>query len=195
MIHIKDIEEIKDYLEYHFGVHKSSDTDMDFDIGSCFSHTVDSAYDVSEFGGRGAIFSVVESGKKTYLLLDTHRVYELSKYQKECDDLQPVSRKYRMTDKQIAEHPFVKDGLPAFYYFVTRCLGHNPEADDIRFDCRKITIAKNIQDYWMDNLPQGVSRTSLAMGLCMSGPKVNDKLEDNEIEVEEGFIEYEESNS
>lgn len=111
------------------------------------------------------------------------------------DYLEPVSQKYRMTSEQIAEHPFVKDGLPAFYYFVSRCLKHNPEADNIRFDCCKITIAKNIQDYWMDNLPEGVSRTSMAMGLCMSGPKVDDKLEYNEIEVEEGFIEYEESNS
>ena len=106
-------------------------------------------------------------------------------------EMTEISRTYMLSNEQIEEYPFVKDGRPAFYFYLARQLGHNPEeADNIRFDCTKINISNNIQDKWFCGIPQS-QKTSFAMLLVCSGPKTDDSLPDNVIMIDDGFISYE----
>lgn len=69
--------------------------------------------------------------------------------------------------------------------------------EELEYDCRKVNIAKNIQDGIYEKymklakeqkLPESDVRTSITMLLAISGPKVDEKLADNEVEVFDGFI-------
>lgn len=68
---------------------------------------------------------------------------------------------------------------------------------NLEYDCREVNIAQNIQDGIYDKYlelgrAQGMSdkdiRLSVTMVLVISGPKVDETLEDDEVEVFEGFI-------
>lgn len=86
-------------------------------------------------------------------------------------------------------------GLPDFYDAVARKMGYNA-TDNLSYDCRKITISKEIQngfyEYYIKSLRENLSereiRTSVTMLLLMSGPKVDEALKGNEVEVFDGFI-------
>ena len=71
------------------------------------------------------------------------------------------------------------------------------DTSKLEYDCCKINIAKNIQDGIYErylelgreeSLPDEDIRASVTMLLLMSGPKVNENLADNEVEVFDGFI-------
>lgn len=69
------------------------------------------------------------------------------------------------------------------------------ETKNLKYDCRCINVAPNIQDgffahYREEN--QNISENEFKMGVAMMllnyGPKVDENLADNEIEVFDGFI-------
>lgn len=68
---------------------------------------------------------------------------------------------------------------------------------DLEYDCRNVNVAKNIQDgiyekYLELGREQKVSEQDIRIGITMllacSGPKVDENLADNEVEVFDGFI-------
>ena len=68
---------------------------------------------------------------------------------------------------------------------------------NLEYDCRQINIAKNIQDGIYakflalgreQKLPESDVRASVTMLLAIGGPKVDETLADDEVEVFEGFI-------
>lgn len=74
-----------------------------------------------------------------------------------------------------------------------------PDPRELKYDCRKINIAENIQDnfyVYYDNLARETDptlsendiKTGITMLLIMSGPKVDNTLKANEVEVFDGFI-------
>lgn len=102
-----------------------------------------------------------------------------------------ISAKYDLTDSEVLENPFIsseKRGLP-LYEYVADVLGFDTKLPEIRYDCRKINVSKNIQDSWYENY-SGDS-TGLSMSICCSGPKVDNTLPSNQIEVFDGFVAYE----
>ena len=91
--------------------------------------------------------------------------------------------------------------LLQFYELVGNELGFDISDENIRYDCRKIEIAENIQDSiysaYKSVYPEAFEKdysgavTEVAMILALSGPKVNKKLNDNMVKVEEDFITFE----
>lgn len=70
---------------------------------------------------------------------------------------------------------------------------------EYNFDCRKINIAQNIQDKFYEHYTKCVRdadkkmrdsdiRIGITMLLAMSGPKVDENLLDDEVEIFDGFI-------
>lgn len=70
---------------------------------------------------------------------------------------------------------------------------------ELQFDCRKINVAKNIQDgfytYYTElikkrepHASESDIRTDITMLLVTCGPKVDENLADDEVEVFDGFI-------
>lgn len=70
---------------------------------------------------------------------------------------------------------------------------------ELQFDCRKINVAKNIQEgfyaYYAElakitdpHVSETEVRVEITMLLAMGGPKVNEDLADYEVEVFDGFI-------
>lgn len=85
----------------------------------------------------------------------------------------------------------------SLYEAVAQELGEeNWNGDNIRFDCTKINVAKNIYDAMVataveqliHKASEDTIRTEFAMMWCMSGPKAVDGLSKNEVEIFEGFI-------
>ena len=71
--------------------------------------------------------------------------------------------------------------------------------DHSQYDCRHICVAENIQDGWIryysdsmkENNPSASDaeiNTSVMTLLLMCGAKVEKRLADNEVQIEEGFI-------
>ena len=85
-----------------------------------------------------------------------------------------------------------------FYDIVAREMGYE-HTSDLQYDCTKINIAPNIQDNFythytrlaMETNPQ-LSENDIKVGttmlLAMSGPKVDESLKANEVEIFDGFI-------
>ena len=70
---------------------------------------------------------------------------------------------------------------------------------EYKFDCRNINVSNNIQDmlytYYTelakeqnDTLSNSDIKIGITMLFAMSGPKVDENLEDDEVEIFEGFI-------
>lgn len=87
-------------------------------------------------------------------------------------------------------------GIVELYDAVATAMGHN-NVSELEYDCRKVNIAKNIQDGIYENylelgreqkLSEYDVRVGVTMLLACSGPKVDENLADNEVEVFEGFI-------
>ena len=71
------------------------------------------------------------------------------------------------------------------------------DVNKLEYDCRKVNIAKNIQDGIYDKylelgreekLSDQDIRIGVTMLLACSGPKVDENLVDDEVEVFDGFI-------
>lgn len=88
--------------------------------------------------------------------------------------------------------------LIEFYDMVAREIGYT-DIDNLEYDCRKINIAANIQDkfyaFYTDvakrndkTLSDNDIKVGTTMLLAMSGPKVDETLKANEVEIFEGFI-------
>lgn len=89
--------------------------------------------------------------------------------------------------------------LPEFYDTVAREMGIAPTSE-IKYDCRKVNIAENIQDGFYEyysalaretdpSISENDIKTGITMLLAMSGPKVDMSLPKNAVEVFDGFIE------
>lgn len=88
--------------------------------------------------------------------------------------------------------------LPEFYDAVATEMGYD-NTSDLHYDCRNINIAANIQDNFYEYyagqaretspvLSENDIRVGTTMLLVMSGPKVDDALNPNEVEIFDGFI-------
>ena len=88
--------------------------------------------------------------------------------------------------------------LTEFYDTVAREMGYS-DTSELHYDCRKINIAANIQDGFYEYYAQQARETDpylsdndikvgTTMLLVMSGPKVDDSLKANEVEIFDGFI-------
>ena len=89
-------------------------------------------------------------------------------------------------------------GLVEFYDAVAKEMGYT-DTSELNYDCRKINIAKNIQDGFYEyykqkakeenhNINENDIKVSITMLLAISGPKVDFNLKANEIEIFDGFI-------
>lgn len=89
-------------------------------------------------------------------------------------------------------------GLTELYDAVATKIGF-VDTSEINYDCTKINIAQNIQDgfyeYYAEvareaNSDVTAQEISIAttMLLAMKGPKVNESLNANEVEVFDGFV-------
>ncbi len=89
-----------------------------------------------------------------------------------------------LTDAEIDSYPI----FHGFYSMLGKRLGYI-ETSNTRYDCTKISIAKNIQDKCFEYHERlGNDTASIAMNFCMSGPKVDNTLKDNHISIETGYI-------
>lgn len=85
--------------------------------------------------------------------------------------------------------------LIEFYETVATEMGYT-DTSELHYDCRKINIAKNIQngfyEYYKANANPFANEDdvviSTTMLLACSGPKVDTNLKANEVEVFDGFI-------
>ena len=91
-----------------------------------------------------------------------------------------------------------KCGVVELFDSIARQMGYI-NADELNYDCRKINVAKNIQDMFYefytqltkeadDTMPDSDIKVGITMLLAMSGPKVDKNLADDEVEIFEGFI-------
>ena len=86
------------------------------------------------------------------------------------------------------------DGLVEFYDAVATEMGYT-DTSELHYDCRNINIAPNIQDGFYAHyremnptLPASEVNVQVTMLLALSGPKVDQALKANEVEVFDGFI-------
>lgn len=90
-------------------------------------------------------------------------------------------------------------GLTEFYDMVATEMGCT-DTSELKYDCRKINVAENIQNnfyayytkYARETQPELTDndiQTGITITLLMSGPKVDIYLRDNEVEIFDGFIE------
>lgn len=82
-------------------------------------------------------------------------------------------------------------GVTELYDTVAALMGKT----NTNYDCRHINVAPNIQDgffaYYREanpNISESDFKNSMAMLLVCYGPKVNETLQDDEVEVFDGFI-------
>ena len=91
-----------------------------------------------------------------------------------------------------------KCGIVELFDSVAREMGCK-NASELNYDCRHINVAKNIQDMFYEfytqlareadnTIPDSDIKVGITMLLAMTGPKVDEDLADNEVEVFEGFI-------
>ena len=84
--------------------------------------------------------------------------------------------------------------LVELYEEVAKQMGHK-DASNLEFDCRHINVASNIQDgffqFYREQNPDMFEtdfKTAMNVMLLLSGPKVDENLADDEVEVFSGFI-------
>ncbi len=88
--------------------------------------------------------------------------------------------------------------LLELYDEVAREMGYS-STDALQYDCRKICVAKNIQDGFYNHYIKNARETnpnanitdvkvSITMMLLLNGPKVDENLKANEVEIFDGFI-------
>lgn len=86
--------------------------------------------------------------------------------------------------------------ITELYDAVAMAMGYG-DVSNLLYDCREINIAQNIQDgiyeKYMDaaredQMTESDARVGITMLLAISGPKVDENLADDEVEVFDGFI-------
>ena len=92
---------------------------------------------------------------------------------------------------QIEAEPMT---IMELYNKVAVAVGIDPE-DVTSYDCRKILVARNLQDAVIEKYRQNFSDYKLAFGMdwCCYGPKCEETLEDGVVEFEDGFMETKEA--
>lgn len=88
--------------------------------------------------------------------------------------------------------------LTEFYDAVAREMGHT-DTSELHYNCTKINVSANIQDNFYEHYlalirendiysHENEARADITLVLAMSGPKVDQNLKANEVEVFDGFI-------
>lgn len=85
-------------------------------------------------------------------------------------------------------------GVVELYDAIAKQLGKDPEK--CSYDCRKINVARNIQDGFFEyykeqddgRTKESALMSQIAMLLLNYGPKVDETLNNNEVELFDGFI-------
>ncbi len=90
--------------------------------------------------------------------------------------------------------------LVRLYQVVAEEMGYDSTDKRLRYDCRKICISKEMQQMLYESYeamyPEQFRRDrrgatmSVTMLLVTSGPKVNQELDADMVEIEEGFLFY-----
>lgn len=80
-------------------------------------------------------------------------------------------------------------GLVEFYDAVATEMGY-VDTSELNYNCTRVNVAKNIQDGFYRNY--NAESEIITMLLAINGPKVDEDLEPNEVEVFDGFIFFEE---
>ena len=92
--------------------------------------------------------------------------------------------------------PHKNYGVTELYDVIATTMGYK-NVDQLEYDCRKVNIANNIQDGIYDKYlelgkEEKISEHDVRLGVTMllacSGPKVDESLADDEVEVFDGFI-------
>ena len=85
-------------------------------------------------------------------------------------------------------------GVTELYDTIATAMGHT-NVSKLRYDCKKINVARNIQEnffkYYKETIPHSSEmdlRMSVSMILLNYGPKTDSALADYEVEVFNGFI-------
>lgn len=89
-------------------------------------------------------------------------------------------------------------GIQELYEAAAKEMGHT-DTSKIKFDCTKINVAENIQDgfyeYYLALIRENdiychetEAKADITLLLVMSGPKVDNSLKANEVEIFNGFI-------
>ena len=86
------------------------------------------------------------------------------------------------------------------YQVIAEEMGYDSTDKRLRYDCRKICISKEMQQMLYESYeamyPEQFQRDrrgaklSVTMLLATSGPKVNQELDADMVEIEEGFLSY-----
>ena len=101
--------------------------------------------------------------------------------------MEKVKTIYKLTDEEVKSAPFVRaktDEEDLTFYPLIRKLLDKPEET---IDCRKICVANNITQYWLDYAEEhGIPAFEIGMMIVCSAPKSDESLRDNEICIEEG---------
>ncbi len=78
-------------------------------------------------------------------------------------------------------------GIAEFYKNVAAAMGISTAR--VKYDCTKITVARNIQSNIFETLDaQSTDPCHTGMSWCVSGPKTDDALPDDTVEVFDGFF-------
>ena len=96
----------------------------------------------------------------------------------------------------ILKVPNKNYSITELYDAIATTMGYQ-NISELEYDCRKVNVAKNIQDGIYDKyielgkeqkLSEQDIRAGITMLLAISGPKVDENLADDEVEVFDGFI-------
>lgn len=101
-----------------------------------------------------------------------------------------------ITNNELESYPFDDNGKAAFYklIFTKYCNDNNiePNWDKCeRFCATKITVAKNIVDYWQETMMNDdptMDMLKFSQTMCILGPKWDDSLSDNQVLLEPDCI-------
>lgn len=86
--------------------------------------------------------------------------------------------------------------ITGLYDTIATTMGYK-NVNDLEYDCSKVNVANNIQDGIYEKyvelgkeqkLSEHEVRVGITMLLAISGPKVDENLVDDEVEVFDGFI-------
>lgn len=108
-------------------------------------------------------------------------------------DFQPTSftGTIVLSDDQITEYPFVTKHGEAGFYKLIRTLFETETHEIEQIDCCKLNVAQNIQDAWFAYGEQNnIDPTSLAMNICICGPKALKELPNNTVEIQNGCLTF-----
>lgn len=102
---------------------------------------------------------------------------------------------YELPEECIKAHPLIAtkdDTVQTFYSWLREVMDIG---EDYTIDCTKLHIADNIQTSWIEYAENsGIDNVSISMTLLNYAPRVDDKLNNNEICIYDGFLVKSEDN-